>query len=186
MALFNMNTKQGLPESFMKARQESEAQGAPIGGQATPPTSGGSPGPVESPNAGQTGTPPWAGPRPSAPAPPPPPPPPAIASAVQGVEGSEETGGVRGSFGQAGTAGFSKRFGGDGPAQWYRQSLEQMLPEQARQARERRGGGGLVGSASKLFNPLFDKVGGRLQGLTGDADMQRLMAEAMRRLFGGA
>jgi hypothetical protein len=152
-----------------------------------PPSSGDSPGPVSTPNEGQNGTPPQPQNSNPPPRPTPPPPPPAIASTIEGVEGSSETGGVRGSFGQAGTRGFQRRFGGEGPAQWYRRTLSQMSPGVARQARARaasRGGGISGGVGQSTPQPIVGGVEGDVGGKQGDADMQRLMAEALRRMFG--
>jgi len=181
-----LNTKEGMYEpERMREDLIGQIPGGPLGGP-TAPTEGNTPGPVETPNEGQTGTPPTSGAPNPRPVPPPPPP---IASVVEGVEGSQETGGVRGSFGQAGTAGFQRRFGGGGPAEWYRRTLMQMNPSVAKAARERSGtrGGGVTAGGSVAGPPTpYDSApgDGDVGGRPGDADMQRLLAEAMRRMFG--
>jgi hypothetical protein len=185
----------GLDRDIESRRSQVDLQPAGPSAPAPAPTEAQTPGPVETPNEGQTSEPPRRAWRNRAPAPPPPAntPPPA-ASAVQGVEGSGETGGVRGSFRQAGTAGFQRRFGGNAPALWYRRSLEQMTPDVARDARGFSGGrSGSIsgGTASSAGSPTADLGGANLPsgddpsgGRPGDADMQRLLAEALRRMFG--
>lgn len=183
-------------EQAIDRRIERELDSRPGAAQSTTPpapTGGQTPGPVETPGAGQTDEPPRRAWRNRAPAPPPPAAtPPPRASAVEGVEGSAETGGVRGSFRQAGTSGFQKRFGGGAPALWYRRTLEQMTPDVARGARGFAGGrsGSIAGGTAPvsptadLAGANFSGEGGDRGGRPGDADMQRLLAEALRRMFG--
>ena len=133
------------PESFgdytdpFYQQPQPEAAPAPTGAPAPAPapiTEAPQPGPASAPAEDQTG-PPISPPKP-------PPPPPPAPTGIEGVQGSDVTGGVRGSFAQAGTGGFNQRFGTNQPAQWYRQNLEQLggASSLREQQSNRSGGGG--------------------------------------------
>lgn len=170
------------PQSFNTKGTDAGALATPSAPPVQPPgqTDGVTPGPSENPGQGQGGPPPDAGG-----------PPPAMASAVSGVQGSEATGGVQGSFGQAGSADFAKRFGGSGPANWFRNASRAgavgasgapggMNPNAGR-GNTAVGGTTGGGSVQTIPEPSM----GPSSGSAGDEEWQRFMQQVLKNRFGG-
>lgn len=128
------------------------------------------PGPAPAPGDDQTGDP--VRPPRNRPVPPPPPPP----TAVEGVEASDVTGGVRGSFGQAGTREFSQRFGTGRPADWYRRTNASLGPDVRQQQQVARSGGGATGDLSGTEGEV---------GPESEEDIQKILALVQQNMFQG-
>ncbi len=150
---------------------------------AAPSTPVSTPGPAQNPQGQQQG----------APAPTNRPTPPAVASAVEGLVGSEATGGLRGTFQQAGTRGFAQKFGGENPAVWFRKFAQegkapagmnkQLLSDRGATTR----GGASAGGAIPQVSSIADGSGviGAQNG-GNDEEWQRFMRAVNAQRFGGA
>lgn len=173
-----------------RGERVSAPQPDPVGGEAptAPPTQPPSPGveaqpgPAETPGQGQGGPPPT-----------PPAAPPAIPSAVKGIE-QGEGGLLKGTFAGP-SADFARRFGGVGPALWFRNAAQAGaaagLPGQGRDDRARANVGrlqageigGNVGGAVAQNVPAPSM--GSEQGGANDEEWQRFMRSVMQNRFGG-